>query len=123
MCFFRICESSRPPHLPSSFTGSQGVSCSTSGAASLLLGRRRTAGGHGKSTADVVEVSDAVELDVDALDLPVSGDAGDAEHGDAAHGHALAEGGGPDERDGVAVVRLECHLDGEVVGLITQTHH
>ena len=72
----------------------------------------------GASAANVVQESNAVELDVDLLDLPLARVLDCRQDGDSAYGSNLvAEVDGPDQGDKFAVEGFEVYGDGEVVGL------
>lgn len=80
------------------------------------------ADGEGDGAAEVLEVVDVVELDIDALDEPLAGLLLGVEDGDAADAvlgdGGLGELGGPDEGDLLAVEGANLlDLDGDEVGL------
>lgn len=81
----------------------------------LLAGSSRQ---RGASAANVVEEGDAVELDVDLLDLPLARIFARGEDGDSPDGGDVdAEVDGPDQGDVFAVEGFEGHVDGEEIGL------
>jgi len=79
----------------------------------------------GADTTSVLVVVDAVELDLDVLDLPLllafvidTLHDGDAAHGEGTAAGDLGEGGGPDEGDLIAVPGADLDDDKrDVVGL------